>query len=636
MKKFTYLFNFVVAFNSSSFFVLPQFKIPNSHTVASILSIDISRNYLFNPQLAISFNRNTNSFLVGRVIITYPAPRNEALISHWIASFVDDLLSEFTACQGCASAIPRSSTSKTLIKRCPSEKCFSYVPLSNLIRYAKSLLLFHLFAPVRSLPMNNQVSRMSDIQLPFSVSTLYIDGSFLPISSHSLHSMAYAWTAIDSDGFILESHYNIISSLFSSALRSEIFALLHGLDSLPRNSKITVATDCAQLISLWFTYVDVPFIPRMLKESNYLLWSLARAITSQKNLEVTFIKVPAHADDSLNNHVDALAKAAHIDSHLPSRPLSELLAPCILQFNSLPVDMNIQKFIRDIFDAKSLLTLAVLPRFNSIFSTSEIDWACTKFCLNNNKQFVSHRNGRSKFCAFRIKILLDMLPTLTTLQKQKPHIYDPSWPCPQCNFSPETLNHLWTCPYILPEFSPFNTFKTLLLELRTVCLEKFLSATPLIPLPDSFVAEFTALDCWECDFPSSSCLRLARGLIPISLTGFLGLYFSSSVIWSILDTPLHDFHFDLYVQIWLCRSVFFHHWESAQGITNKMKSSVIGPSPISYSSSQISPDFLTPSLATFSLYLGFLFGNELDLKTCWIVDLHWPSGKVGVCVSVIV
>ncbi|PKB92341.1 hypothetical protein RhiirA5_445048 [Rhizophagus irregularis] len=109
--------------------------------------------------------------------------------------------------------------------------------------------------------------------------------------------MAYAWTAIDSDGFILESHYNTISSIFPSALRSEVFALLHGLDSLPRNSKITVATDCAQLLSLWSLY----------------------------NLDVTLIKVPAHADDPLNNHVDALAKAAHTDSHLSFRSTSELL-----------------------------------------------------------------------------------------------------------------------------------------------------------------------------------------------------------------------------------------------------------------------------------------------------------------------
>ncbi|GET55718.1 uncharacterized protein LOC110249295 [Rhizophagus irregularis DAOM 181602=DAOM 197198] len=132
---FNYLFNLIVIPNSLSLFVLPQFRILISHIVASISFIDISRNYWFNPQWAISFNRNTNSFLVGRVITTYPAPRNEALISHWIASFVDDMLSEFTACQGCASAISRSSTSKTLLKRCPSEGCFSYVPLSSLIRY---------------------------------------------------------------------------------------------------------------------------------------------------------------------------------------------------------------------------------------------------------------------------------------------------------------------------------------------------------------------------------------------------------------------------------------------------------------------------------------------------------------------
>ncbi|PKC67983.1 hypothetical protein RhiirA1_457800 [Rhizophagus irregularis] len=247
--------------------------------------------------------------------------------------------------------------------------------------------------------MNNYVSRISDIQLPSSVSTLYINGSFLPFPSHSVPSIAYAWTAIDSDGFLLKSHYNTIPSLFPFALRSEIFALLHGLDSLLQNSKITVATDCAHLISLWSMYVDAPFIPRMLKESNHLLWSSARAIISQKNLEVTLIKVSAHADDSLNNYVDNLAKAAHTDSRL-SLQLPVLLAPCILQFNSLPVDMNIQKFIGEIFDAKNLLTLALLPRFTFNSSISDIDWACTKFCFNNKQLQIFHRNGRSEFYTF--------------------------------------------------------------------------------------------------------------------------------------------------------------------------------------------------------------------------------------------
>ncbi|PKB92401.1 hypothetical protein RhiirA5_444825, partial [Rhizophagus irregularis] len=62
---------------------------------------------------------------------------------------------------------------------------------------------------------------MSNIQLPSSVSTLYVDGSFLPLSSHLTPSMAYVWTAIDSDEFIFESYYNTIPSFFPSALRSE-------------------------------------------------------------------------------------------------------------------------------------------------------------------------------------------------------------------------------------------------------------------------------------------------------------------------------------------------------------------------------------------------------------------------------
>ncbi|PKY34312.1 hypothetical protein RhiirB3_453907 [Rhizophagus irregularis] len=289
------------------------------------------------------------------------------------------------------------------------------VLLSASLGYAKSLLLFHLFAPVRLLPMNDQMFRISDIQLPSS-------------------------TAIDSDGFILESHYNTIPFFFPSALRSEVFALLHGLDSLPRNSKIIVATDCAQLISLWSSYMDAPFIPKLLKEANHLLWSSIRAIILHKNLEVTLIKIPAHADNSLNNHVDDLAKAAHMDSHLPFQLSPELLASCVLQFNSFPVNMNIQKFIRDIFDAKNLLTLVTLPRFNLNSSISDIDWTCTKFCFNNKQFNFSHRNGHSEFCAFCIKILLDMLLTLSTLQKRKPYLYNLSWLCPQCYSSPKDVS----------------------------------------------------------------------------------------------------------------------------------------------------------------------------------------------------
>ncbi|GET50267.1 hypothetical protein GLOIN_2v1785823 [Rhizophagus irregularis DAOM 181602=DAOM 197198] len=67
--------------------------------------------------------------------------------------------------------------------------------------------------------------------------------------------------------------------------------------------------------------------------------------------------------------------------------------------------MNIQKFIGEIFDAKNLLTLALLPRFTFNSSISDIDWACTKFCFNNKQLQIFHRNGRSEFYAFLGSVL---------------------------------------------------------------------------------------------------------------------------------------------------------------------------------------------------------------------------------------
>jgi ribonuclease HI len=128
--------------------------------------------------------------------------------------------------------------------------------------------------------------------------------------------MAYAWIALDADGFILESYRNILPSIFPSALRSEIAALISGLDSLPRDSRVTITTDCAQLISLWSLYVDKPFSPRMLKEPNHLLWTSIRQTILDKNLHISFVKVAAHSTDDLNNQVDSLAKSAHLDNLL--------------------------------------------------------------------------------------------------------------------------------------------------------------------------------------------------------------------------------------------------------------------------------------------------------------------------------
>ncbi|PKY57596.1 hypothetical protein RhiirA4_478773 [Rhizophagus irregularis] len=77
-------------------------------------------------------------------------------------------------------------------------------------------------------------------------------------------------------------------------------------------------------------------------------------------------------------------------------------------------------------------------------------------------------------------------------------------------------------------------------------------------LPDSFCDEFSALDCWNFDTPSASCLWLTRGLLPAHLTTFLREYFLLSTIYKIISSLLNDFQLELYGEIWLCRNVLFH------------------------------------------------------------------------------
>ncbi|PKY54386.1 hypothetical protein RhiirA4_426740 [Rhizophagus irregularis] len=253
--------------------------------------------------------------------------------------------------------------------------------------------------------------------------------------------------------------------------------------------------------------------------------------------------------------------------------------PCLLTFNSLPIDMNVRHFLRSIGDARNFLSFCSLARFSALGSPAIFDWAGIHHCLSQIKGFASYNNSRPEFWIFRIKLLLDMLPTLTMLQQRKPYLYFPDWLCPQCNIAPEDINHLWTCPYILPEPNPCLTHRK-------------------ETLPDLFCEGFSALDCWNYTTPSASCLWLTRGLLPAHLTDFLKEYFPLSVVYKVISPLLNDFQLELYGEIWLCQNVLFHAWEESQGITASSKSKT--KDGLSPNSSIISSHHHNSSLASVS------------------------------------
>ncbi|CAB4407277.1 unnamed protein product [Rhizophagus irregularis] len=155
-------------------------------------------------------------------------------------------------------SVSRKSTIRQL---CNSEKCFFQVSLSETTGYptknAKVLqlilstswsyatsLAMDVFnkslpdSPLLSIPSPSPLDSNDEDLLPSSVSTINVDGSFHPASA------------------------------------------------LSPNSTVVIATDCAQLISLWTQFVVAPFSPKLLRQHNHLLWFSIHHIVSSSNLMV--------------------------------------------------------------------------------------------------------------------------------------------------------------------------------------------------------------------------------------------------------------------------------------------------------------------------------------------------------------
>ncbi|PKY56181.1 hypothetical protein RhiirA4_476274 [Rhizophagus irregularis] len=207
-------------------------------------------------------------------------------------------------------------------------------------------------------------AEISGFVLPFSTHTLYTDGSFLAPHSGSSPSMSSAWLALDDDNLILESSSKVIPMSYPSAFRSEIFILLSALKALASYSLVVINTDCAFLISFWNQFVDKSFLPKLLRQPNHLLWLSIRHHVYNKHLSVILQKIPAHEDNIYNIQVDSLAKNAHFSLQPTITPIAYLDVPCIISYDSLPIEKNIQHLLKSIYEARNLLSFSSLSRFS--------------------------------------------------------------------------------------------------------------------------------------------------------------------------------------------------------------------------------------------------------------------------------
>ncbi len=163
------------------------------------------------------------------------------------------------------------------------------------------------------------------------------------------------------------------------------------------------------------------------------------------------IKIKAHSGDRLNDLADQLAKKAVQDGPRLNLKLTDILAVRILMTcDDLEIEASSRRCIKHLFHAQNFSQFLLLRRAKEIYMLTEqhhIQWSATTRMLNNNQtdndrsttSFMQHHRR-----AFKYKLFISELLTLTQLNKRRPDLYKKPT-CVLCNQKDESQEHIWTC-----------------------------------------------------------------------------------------------------------------------------------------------------------------------------------------------
>jgi hypothetical protein len=280
------------------------------------------------------------------------------------------------------------------------------------------------------------------------------------------------------------------------------------------------------------------------------------SLLAQKHIAISFTKVNAHTDDLFNNKVDKLAK------YLPAHQLSinkDHLGPgYYLCHQSSPVIAPHRLFIKNKIQAVWAESLLSLPHLRP-YRDKSIDWPLLFKILNNEEASCKTSFTGCFKKKFKIKMLLQMLPTLEVVHARIPNIYT-SAQCFRCHSHIEDFNHLWLCLTNNPPLHDIVakhkiSFTTHLQELNT--LED-----------DSLIQEIWSDTIWTSTPTIANywIIDLLKGIIPLSLSNKVTKCVSTSALsHGLLSTLYHDFSTSCY-ELRNNRNVALNEWKIANNI----------------------------------------------------------------------
>jgi ribonuclease HI len=404
--------------------------------------------------------------------------------------------------------------------------------------------------------------------------TFYTDGSLTGLQTSSCR-MGFGW---------IEPHYNVTFKgsciLNPSSTKSESYAILTALLTLPNNSTVNIYTDSQNCIHNYNNFSN-PLLSRrkQLNHNNHLLWTFIMEIIKDKGLKLTLHKVKAHSNNIYNDMVDELATQGlniePINLNIKAHAINSLLLPI---WNSMGIiDTNHRKWMNKLLQARIFNNFIFNTDFNTlrnVFSNIDINWEYTSLWTKKNdkaEEITSFKHTRN--CSYKIKSISHQLPTGDIQSQNYPLLYKNLTPiiCPNCQEDTDNNSHLGKCHKTKVEINQiFKEAKDLLIQLMHDSTDTY-----------SYLVKdsITSLECLKeinldaLDIPDSHYIYLwAHNIIPNELILFLHSHINTKrqvqqILWQFLDIFMKKIR----KITWINRCKLMKQWEKNNNIIPKDK-----------------------------------------------------------------
>ena len=279
--------------------------------------------------------------------------------------------------------------------------------------------------------------------------------------------MGIGWVQIDNSNII--HTFQAQTKYWPCSFKAELIAILSAIITAPRNCQIHIYTDSQSVISKYHSIIHSPSTLQYTNTPYFSIWnSLINFIKAYK-LTILFHKVTAHQDNKFNNLADQLAHNHYNLPYLTFNSHNIYNTHFTYNLDNFPIELPIRRCIRTICHAQIYALWSSQHRFQQWSSIlSNINWPATWLYLNNNQKIsnLTHSFKSSTLRSFRVKILLDDLPTPHILHKRYPS-YSPT--CHQCNNISIAL-HWIICPSTLQLHNLINSSLNTTLNTSTLRL----------------------------------------------------------------------------------------------------------------------------------------------------------------------